>query len=171
MEEAVSTGAVTAYISRRTEADEKDTSVKTADADPDKQKKEEVSSVLEETAPIQAEIPSDASTPAAEILQQDTAMLWKAVYERVKPSLPPDITAFLRIPPKLVPEGETLWIEMEKGLGYNRLNRSELLEKFSQSASEVLGRPVHTQMRENKKEIKEKQDLDYFKQFPEVRFK
>ena len=99
------------------------------------------------------------------------APMLKAVYNKTKPFLTPDIIAFLSSPPTLAVEGDILWIEMEKGLGYNRLNRADLLEKFSASASEVLGKPVHAQLREKKTALREQRNLDYFRQFPEVRFK
>ena len=60
---------------------------------------------------------------------------------------------------------------MDKGLGYTRLNRADLLEKFSAAASEVLGKTVKAQMREKKAIVREQRNLDYFRQFPEVRFK
>ena len=97
--------------------------------------------------------------------------LWTSVFNKTKPFLPPDITAFLSSSPKLAVEGDTVWIEMDKGLGYIRLNRADLLDKFSSSASEVLGKTVHVQIREKKTESREQRDLGYFHQFPEVRFK
>ena len=111
---------------------------------------------------------SESQDPSTD--RQEHEDLWAAVYGRTKPFLTPDITAFLSPPPKLVPEGEMLWIEMDKGLGYMRMNRADLLERFSAAASEVLGKPVHVQLREKKTISREQRDLEYFHQFPEVRF-
>ena len=109
--------------------------------------------------------------PVQESHEQTSADLWTDIFNRTKPFLPPDITAFLSSPPGIVPEGDILWIEMDRGLGYTRLNRADLLEKFSAAASEVLGKKVKAQMREKKAIVREQRNLDYFRQFPEVRFK
>ena len=123
---------------------------------------------VEQSNPTKPELQEKTET-FAQNNQEDG--LWPAVYNKTKPFLTPDIIAFLSSPPTLAVEGDILWIEMEKGLGYNRLNRADLLEKFSASASEVLGKPVHAQLREKKTALREQRNLDYFRQFPEVRFK
>ncbi len=102
--------------------------------------------------------------------EQDSGDLWSNIYNRTKPFLTPDISAFLSTPPKLADEGNVLWIEMDKGLGYTRLNRTDLLEKFSTEASAVLGKTVQVKLREKKAENREQRNLDYFHKFPEVRF-
>jgi hypothetical protein len=109
--------------------------------------------------------------PEQEFRESSHDDLWAEIYTRTKPFLPPDITAFLSSPPGIVVDGDILWIEMDKGLGYTRLNRADLLDRFSSSASEVLGKPVHAQIREKKTIVREQRNLDYFRQFPEVRFK
>ena len=102
--------------------------------------------------------------------EQDSGDLWSDIYNRTKPFLTPDISAFLSTPPKLADEGNVLWIEMDKGIGYTRLNRADLLEKFSTEASAVLGKTVQVKLREKKAENREQRNLDYFHKFPEVRF-
>ena len=108
--------------------------------------------------------------PHPEKGRQNCDDIWSGIYNRTKPFLTPDITAFLSAPPKLALEGNVLWIEMDKGLGYTRLNKADLLEKFSTAASEVLGKAMQVKMREKKAEIREQKSLEYFHQFPEVRF-
>ena len=119
--------------------------------------------------PVQADEVS-AENPAQESNELGSADLWTEIFSRTKPLLPPDITAFLSSPPQIVVDGNTLWIEMDKGLGYTRMNRADLLEQFSAAASEVLGKSVHAQIREKKAIVREQRNLDYFRQFPEVRF-
>lgn len=110
------------------------------------------------------------NNPAPVAGRQDNSDLWTDIYNRTKPFLTPDITAFLSTPPKLADEGNILWIEMDKGIGYTRLNRADLLEKFSTAASAVQGKTVQVKLREKKAENREQRNLEYFHQFPEVRF-
>ena len=66
-------------------------------------------------------------------------------------------------------KGNVLTIEAEGGFIYNRFNRAEILQKFSDCAGELTGRPINTVLREMSAAARETRSLDELKAFPETR--
>ena len=66
-------------------------------------------------------------------------------------------------------KGNVLTLEAESGFIYNRFNRAEILQKFSDCAAELTGHMVNTVLREMTDAVRETRSLDELKAFPETR--
>ena len=112
-----------------------------------------------------------AEQPAPEAPADGGEQFWKELCGRVVPRLPID----MRIYPGDVSKfrgklkGNVLTLEAEGGFVYNRFNRAEILQKFSDCAAELTGRPVNTVLRELSETARETRSLDELKAFPETR--
>ena len=109
--------------------------------------------------------------PKAEPL--DDAQAWKKICEKVKPSLNFGLIPSLDRPNEMRAyiEGSLLRLEIIPGFKMTSFNRPEVLDKFTQAAGEVLGRPMRTQVFELDLSNREKRSLDELGKFPEVNFK
>ena len=67
-------------------------------------------------------------------------------------------------------DGDRLQLEVEPGFYYSGFNRPDVLDAFSEAASEVAGRRVTTLIRERRPIHKEPRSLEELRKFPEVRF-
>ncbi len=66
-------------------------------------------------------------------------------------------------------KGNVLTLEAESGFIYSRFNRSEILQKFSDCAAELTGRPVNTVLHELSETARETRSLEELRAFPETR--
>ena len=101
----------------------------------------------------------------------DGAQLWPRLCEAILPRLPADMRIYPRDGSKLRGElrGGVLELEAESGFVFNRFNRTEILQKFSQCASELTGRAVNVIVKELSVAGRETRSLDELKKFPETK--
>ena len=99
------------------------------------------------------------------------ARFWTEVCHRVTPLLPADMRIYPGDERKLRGSynGSVLTLEAESGFVYFRFNRSEILQKFSDCASQIAGRQVNTILKELDLNKQETRSLDELKKFPEAR--
>ena len=111
---------------------------------------------------------TEAPAPAAEI---DSARFWSDLCERIRPRLPADMRIYPGDEKRLrgTLRGGVLTLEAESGFVYNRFNRAEILQRFSDCAAELTGRTVNTVLRELSEASHETRSLDELKAFPEAR--
>ena len=64
--------------------------------------------------------------------------------------------------------GNVLTLEAEGGFVYNRFNRAEILQRFSDCAAEIAGRSVNTILKVLDPARRETRSLDELKKFPET---
>ena len=109
----------------------------------------------------------NAASAAAEV----GPAFWGDLCRRVVPRLPADMRIYPGDESKLRGrlEGSVLRLEAESGFIYNRFNRAEILQKFSDCAGELTGRTVNTVLSELKNEIRQTRSLEELKRFPEAR--
>ena len=112
-----------------------------------------------------------AEQPAPEAPADGGEQFWKELCGRVVPRLPIDMRIYPGDGSKFRGrlKGGVLTIEAEGGFVYNRFNRAEILQKFSDCAAELTGRPVNTVLRELSETARETRSLDELKAFPETR--
>ena len=112
-----------------------------------------------------------AGQPAPEAPADGGEQFWKELCGRVVPRLPIDMRIYPGDGSKFRGrlKGGVLTLEAEGGFFYNRFNRAEILQKFSDSAAELTGRPVNTVLRELSETARETRSLDELKAFPETR--
>ncbi|MBQ3481039.1 MAG: DNA polymerase III subunit gamma/tau [Oscillospiraceae bacterium] len=114
--------------------------------------------------------PSAART-ADEAPGDDGESFWKELCGRVAPRLPIDMRIYPGDAGKLRGrlKGNVLTLEAESGFIYSRFNRSEILQKFSDCAAELTGRPVNTVLHELSETARETRSLEELRAFPETR--
>ena len=112
-----------------------------------------------------------AEKPAPEAPADGGEQFWKELCGRVVPRLPIDMRIYPGDGSKFRGrlKGGVLTLEAEGGFVYNRFNRAEILQKFSDCAAELTGRPVNTVLRELSETARETRSLDELKAFPETR--
>ena len=112
-----------------------------------------------------------AAQPAPEAPADGGEQFWKELCGRVVPRLPIDMRIYPGDGSKFRGrlKGGVLTLEAEGGFVYNRFNRAEILQKFSDCAAELTGRPVNTVLRELSETARETRSLDELKAFPETR--
>ncbi len=114
--------------------------------------------------------PAESPAPAPET-PADGERFWKELCGRVTARLPIDMRIYPGDASKLRGRlsGGVLTLEAESGFIFSRFNRTEILQKFSDCASELTGRAVNTILREMSEEKRETRSLDELKAFPETR--
>ena len=116
-----------------------------------------------------------SAAPAEQLAPEAPAdggeQFWKELCGRVVPRLPIDMRIYPGDGSKFRGrlKGGVLTLEAEGGFVYNRFNRAEILQKFSDCAAELTGRPVNTVLRELSETARETRSLDELKAFPETR--
>ncbi len=112
-----------------------------------------------------------AEQPAPEAPADGGEQFWKELCGRVVPRLPIDMRIYPGDGSKFRGrlKGGVLTLEAEGGFVYNRFNRAEILQKFSDCAAELTGRPINTVLRELSETARETRSLDELKAFPETR--
>ena len=124
------------------------------------------------SAPVQERAPeAPPPVPAPEAQSDGGPQFWSELCRRVIPRLPADMRIYPGDGAKLrgTLSGGVLTLEAESGFVFFRFNRAEVLQKFSDSASELLGRPVNTILRELDLKNSGTRSLDELKKFPEAR--
>ena len=112
-----------------------------------------------------------AEQPAPEAPADGGEQFWKELCGRAVPRLPIDMRIYPGDGSKFRGrlKGGVLTLEAEGGFVYNRFNRAEILQKFSDCAAELTGRPVNIVLRELSETARETRSLDELKAFPETR--
>lgn len=115
----------------------------------------------EEKDPVQAE-PAPAET--------DDGSLWPAVLEKVKPSLPIDMLSWIDNPDSICAElkNGVLHIFALPPLFYGRVNKTDIMKKFSDAASEICSRQINVVVSELVPRPHSKRDINELRNFPEV---
>ena len=97
---------------------------------------------------------------------------WKDICAKVAGALPMDIK--LRLDDSASVRGKiengTLRIEVVPGFLYGRFNRQDVLAKFSEAATALVGKEIHALLSELHDEPRPQRSLDELKQFKEVKF-
>ena len=111
-----------------------------------------------------------APQPAAPAADGDP-LFWERLCAAIVPKLPADMRIYPGDASKLRGRlcGNVLTLEAESGFIYNRFNRTEILQRFTDCARELAGRPVNTVLRELRPSAREARSLDELKRFPETR--
>ena len=122
---------------------------------PQPEKKPEPLPVRESAAPAAA-----AESPA----------FWSELCRKIGARLPADMRIYPGDDSKLRGElrGSVLTLEAEGGFVYNRFNRAEILQRFSDCAAEITGRSVNTILKVLDPARRETRSLDELKKFPET---
>ena len=131
----------------------------------------------ERTAPAEEPAePAEKREEPAQEAAEDTADggnrdFWTALCALVIPRLPPDMRIYPGESGKLCGElnGNVLTLRAEAGFIYRRFDRSEILKKFSDCASELTGHPVNTILKEFSDTAAQTRSLSELKAFPETR--
>ncbi len=112
-----------------------------------------------------------AEPPAAAAPERGGAQFWNELCGRIVPRLPVDMRIYPGDANKLrgTLKGGVLTLEAESGFIYSRFNRTEVLQKFSDCAAELTGRPVNTVLREMSGPAAPARSLEELKAFPETR--
>ena len=121
------------------------------------EKKPEPQSVKE---PVSTAPPAAAESPA----------FWSELCRKIGARLPADMRIYPGDDSKLRGElrGNVLTLEAEGGFVYNRFNRAEILQRFSDCAAEITGRSVNTILKVLDPAKRETRSLDELKKFPET---
>ena len=121
------------------------------------EKKPEPQSVKE---PVSTAPPAAAESPA----------FWSELCRKIGARLPADMRIYPGDETKLRGElrGNVLTLEAEGGFVYNRFNRAEILQRFSDCAAEITGRSVNTILKVLDPAKRETRSLDELKKFPET---
>ena len=111
---------------------------------------------------------------AAPAVQELTdAQAWKMICDKVRPGLNFGIAPSLDRPNemKATIEGSVLKLQVIPGFKFTSFNKPDVLNRFAEAASEVLGREMRTHISELDQSQREKRSLDELDKFPEVNFK
>ena len=121
--------------------------------------------------PAAAETAAPPAAPAPAANADGGPQFWSELCRRVIPRLPADMRIYPGDASKLAGrlDGGVLRLEAESGFIYTRFNRAEILQKFSDCAAELTGRPVNTVLGELKAEQRQARSLDELRKFPETR--
>ena len=114
--------------------------------------------------------PEPPAAPPAPAAPVDDGQFWKELCGRVVARLPIDMRIYPGDGSKLRGrlKGNVLTLEAESGFIFNRFNRTEILQKFSDCAAELTGQPVNAVLREMSA-ARETRSLDELRAFPETR--
>ena len=129
-----------------------------------------------EAEPEEAPQPEPVIEPEAESDQpaaDTTGLDWKALRERVTPRLPIDLRYMLEDESvvRAILNGNVLQVQVQPGFKFGRFNRPDVLERFAEEASGLLGREIHAKIEELRETERPKRSLDELKSFKEVHFK
>lgn len=100
-----------------------------------------------------------------------SGVTWKSICDEAADLLPMDIKMSLSDAKKIsgVLTGNTLRLEAAAGFVYTRINKQEILQKFSSAAQKLLGAPVRVVLSEMKEDGSAR-NLEELKKYPEVKF-
>ena len=123
-------------------------------------------------SPKEPEPPAErvpASAPAA-VPVAESAAFWRELCGKITARLPADMRIYPGDESKLrgALSGGVLTLEAEGGFVYNRFNRAEILQRFSDCAAELTGRNVNTILKVLDPDRRVTRSLDELKKFPET---
>ena len=100
-----------------------------------------------------------------------SGVTWKSICDEAADLLPMDIKMSLSDAKKIsgVLTDNTLRLEAAAGFVYTRINKQEILQKFSSAAQKLLGAPVRVVLSEMKEDGSAR-NLEELKKYPEVKF-
>ena len=115
--------------------------------------------------PLPKEEPVGAAPAAAE-----SPAFWRELCGKITARLPADMRIYPGDESKLrgTLSGNVLTLEAESGFVYNRFNRAEILQRFSDCAAELTGRSVNTILKVLDPALRVTRSLDELKKFPET---
>ena len=114
--------------------------------------------------------PEETNAPPQAAADDGGPQFWSELCKRVRQRLPVDMRIYPGDDSRLrgALRGGVLTLEAEGGFVYNRFNRAEILQIFSDCAAEQTGRAVNTVLRELRAETRQTRSLDELKAFPET---
>jgi len=115
-------------------------------------------------------LPMKEPVNAAPAMAAESPAFWSELCRKIGARLPADMRIYPGDESKLRGElrGNVLTLEAEGGFVYNRFNRAEILQRFSDCAAEMTGRSVNTILKVLDPARRETRSLDELKKFPET---
>ena len=100
----------------------------------------------------------------------ESPAFWRELCGKITARLPADMRIYPGDESKLrgTLSGNVLTLEAESGFVYNRFNRAEILQRFSDCAAELTGRSVNTILKVLDPALRVTRSLDELKKFPET---
>ena len=110
--------------------------------------------------------------PAAPAPAPADGKLWSAVCAAVMDKMPFDVRGYLGDESKVCAavEGDVLRVEVVPGFVYGRVNKPDIIQRFSDSARSISGREMRVLLTELKPKPRQQRSLEELKQFEEVKF-
>ena len=98
--------------------------------------------------------------------------LWSAVCAAVMDKMPFDVRGYLGDESKVCAavEGDVLRVEVVPGFVYGRVNKPDIIQRFSDAARSISGREMRVLLTELKLKPRQQRSLEELKQFEEVKF-
>ena len=98
--------------------------------------------------------------------------LWSAVCAAVMDKMPFDVRGYLGDESKVCAavEGDVLMVEVVPGFVYGRVNKPDIIQRFSDAARSISGREMRVLLTELKPKPRQQRSLEELKQFEEVKF-
>lgn len=98
--------------------------------------------------------------------------LWSAVCAAVMDKMPFDVRGYLGDESKVCAavEGDVLRVEVVPGFVYGRVNKPDIIQRFSDAARSISGREMRVLLTELKPKPRQQRSLEELKQFEEVKF-
>ena len=111
--------------------------------------------------------PVSAPAPAA-----SDGKLWSAVCAAVMDKMPFDVRGYLVDESKVCAavDGDVLRVEVVPGFVYGRVNKPDIIQRFSDAARSISGREMRVLLTELKPKPRQQRSLEELKQFKEVKF-
>ena len=100
----------------------------------------------------------------------ESPAFWRELCGKITARLPADMRIYPGDESKLrgTLSGNVLTLQAESGFVYNRFNRAEILQRFSDCAAELTGRSVNTILKVLDPALRATRSLDELKKFPET---
>ena len=110
------------------------------------------------------------STPT--VPAQTDGKLWSAVCTAVMDKMPFDVRGYLGDESKVCAavDGDVLRVEVVPGFVYGRVNKPDIIQRFSDAARSISGREMRVLLTELKPKPRQQRSLEELKQFKEVKF-
>ena len=98
--------------------------------------------------------------------------LWSAICAAVMDKMPFDVRGYLGDESKVCAavEGDVLRVEVVPGFVYGRVNKPDIIQRFSDAARSISGREMRVLLTELKPKPRQQRSLEELKQFEEVKF-
>lgn len=138
---------------------------------PNEQTEEPVSDSPEPDAETVSPADNDGGDAQLSDSASEEVVSWKAICDAAADSLPELIKSCLYDPRKIsgTLADNTLRLEAEANFMYGRVNKQDILQKFSEAAQKLTGAPVRIILSKMKEESSAR-SLEEMKEYPEVKF-